>query len=128
MDDIMLVDYDPAWPAMYEAEAARVASASPFDLFLAIERFGSTAIPGMVAKPIIDLVVAVRSIPEPRDAAVRPMEALGYAFWADNPRHDRLFLVKGLPPAAPHALRPHDRTRRRQVAPPPVSRLSALRP
>ncbi len=29
------------------------------------------------------------------------MEALGYAFWADNPRRDRLFFVKGLPPAAP---------------------------
>jgi GrpB-like predicted nucleotidyltransferase (UPF0157 family) len=102
MDDVLLVNYDPAWPAMYAAEAARVLSALPPDLLLAIEHFGSTAIPGMVAKPIIDLLVAVRSVQEARETAVRPMEALGYAFWADNPRQDRLFFVKGLPPAAPH--------------------------
>jgi len=33
---------------------------------------------------------------------VRPLEAIDYAFWSDNPQRDRLFFVKGLPPAAPH--------------------------
>ena len=102
MDHIHLVDYDSAWPLMFAAEAARVSSALPRGLVLAIEHFGSTAIPNMVAKPIIDLLVAVRSIQEARETAVGPMEALGYAFWSDNPRRDRLFFVKGLPPAAPH--------------------------
>ncbi len=32
---------------------------------------------------------------------MEPLDALGYAFWADNPRRDRLFFVKGLPPRAP---------------------------
>jgi GrpB-like predicted nucleotidyltransferase (UPF0157 family) len=86
---------------MYAAEAERVSGALPPGLVLAIEHFGSTAIPNMVAKPIIDLLVAVRSIQEARESAVGSMEALGYAFWADNPRRDRLFFVKGLPPAAP---------------------------
>jgi len=63
---------------------------------------GSTAIPGIVAKPIIDILVAVRSVNDARSRAVVPMEALGYAYWADNPKRDRLFFVKGLPPSAPH--------------------------
>ena len=86
---------------MFEAEAARVRDALPRESVLAIQHFGSTAIPNMVAKPIIDLLVAVGSIQEARVSAVDPMEAVGYAFWADNPRQDRLFFVKGLPPAAP---------------------------
>jgi len=64
-----------------------------------MEHFGSTAIPGLAAKPVIDILVAVRSIAEARERAVVPLTALGYAFWADNPKRDRLFFVKGLPPA-----------------------------
>ena len=102
MDDVHLADYDPCWPAMYDAEAARVRTALPAGLVQAVEHFGSTAIPGMAAKPIIDILIAVRSVEEARAQAVVPMEVIGYAFWADNPRRDRLFFVKGLPPAAPH--------------------------
>jgi GrpB-like predicted nucleotidyltransferase (UPF0157 family) len=102
MDDVHLADYDPAWPALYDAEAERLTRALPPGLVLAVEHFGSTAIPGMIAKPVIDLLIAVRSIDEAREIAVKPMAALGYAFWADNPRRDRLFFVRGLPPAAPH--------------------------
>lgn len=84
---------------MFRAEAARVRSALPAGLIEAVEHFGSTAIPGLVAKPVIDILVAVRSVEAARAAAVGPMEALGYAFWADNPKRDRLFFVRGLPPA-----------------------------
>jgi GrpB-like predicted nucleotidyltransferase (UPF0157 family) len=41
----------------------------------------------------------VRSIPEARERVVEPLTALGYAFWADNPKRDRLFFLRGLPPA-----------------------------
>ncbi len=102
MDDVHLVDYDVRWPARYAIEAARVLAALPGGLVLATEHFGSTAIPGMVAKPVIDILIAVRSLPQARTVAVPVMEALNYAFWMDNPRRDRLFFVKGLPPAAPH--------------------------
>lgn len=102
VDEVRIADYDPRWPAMYEAEAARLRAALPPGLVLAVEHFGSTAIPGMAAKPVIDILVAVPSIEAARTLAVGPMEALGYAFWADNPHRDRLFFVKGLPPAAPH--------------------------
>ena len=85
---------------MYRAEAERVRSVLPPGLVRAVEHFGSTAIPGLVAKPIIDILIAVRSVPEAREVAVSPMESLGYAFWADNPKLDSLFFVKGLPPHA----------------------------
>ncbi len=101
MDEVQLSEYDPRWPAMYAAEVARLRAVVPTGLVGAIEHFGSTAIPGLVAKPIIDILVAVRSVAEARVVAVSPLETLGYAFWSDNPKRDRLFFVKGLPPAAP---------------------------
>ena len=101
MDEIRLVPYDPTWPAQYEAEIARVLAALPGDLIIAAGHFGSTAIPGLAAKPIIDILIAVRSLFDARTVAVSPLEALGYAFWSDNPKTDRLFFVKGLPPSAP---------------------------
>lgn len=100
MDEVELHPYDPAWPAMYDAEAERLAEALPAGLALRMEHFGSTAVPGLIAKPVIDILVAVTDIEEAREAAVAPLEAMGYAFWADNPRRDRLFFVKGLPPRA----------------------------
>ena len=99
MDGVQLLPYDPAWPAQYAAEAARVLAVLPPALVVGIEHFGSTAIPGMLAKPVIDILVAVRSISEARAVAPGPMQALDYAFWAGNPREDRLFFVRGLPPA-----------------------------
>lgn len=99
MDEVELAEYDPAWPALYEAEAARLRTVLPPGLILAMEHFGSTAIPGLVAKPVIDILIAVPSVEAARAIAVAPMDALGYAFWADNPKRDRLFFVKGLPPA-----------------------------
>ena len=102
MDEVHLQDYDSNWPAMYATEAARVRTALPAGLIFGLEHFGSTAIPDMAAKPIIDILVAVRSIEAAREQAVPFMEALGNAFWADNPKRDRLFFVKGLPPAALH--------------------------
>ncbi len=101
MDEIKLVPYDPTWPAQYEAEIARVSQALPAGLIVAAEHFGSTAIPGLAAKPIIDILIAVRSLRDARMAAVGPLNAVGYAFWPDNPKTDRLFFVKGLPPSAP---------------------------
>lgn len=102
MDEVELVGYDERWPSMYADEAARLRAALPADLIVAIEHFGSTAIPGMAAKPIIDILIAVRSLAAARYAAIDPLRTRGYAFWADNPKRDRLFFVKGLPPSAPH--------------------------
>ena len=78
---------------------------------LTIEHFGSTAIPGMSAKPIIDILITVSSVQGARAAAVEPLESVGYAFWADNPRRDRLFFVKGLASLCVSANAPHSHPR-----------------
>ena len=106
MDEIFLVDYNPQWPAQFAEEAVRLQSALG-DSVVAVEHFGSTAVPGLSAKPIIDLLVAVRSLPEARQCAVPALEALGYAYWPADPAPDRLFFVKGLPPNGPRTHHVH---------------------
>lgn len=98
MDEIEIVEYDPRWPALFAEEAVRLRAALDPDLVVGLEHFGSTAIPGMAAKPIIDILIAVRSLAEARATFIEPLEELDYVFWADNPKPDRLFFVKGMPP------------------------------
>ena len=95
MDEIKLVPYDPTWPMQYAAEIARVLAALPGDLIIAVEHFGSTAISGLPAKPIIDILIAARSVGEARAVAVGRLDSLGYAFWPDNPKTDRLAAAVG---------------------------------
>ncbi|WP_333366949.1 GrpB family protein [Microcoleus sp. AT3-D2] len=66
-----------------------------------VEHFGSTAVPGLAAKPIIDLLVGVRSLAKAKQVTVSQLETLGYAYWFDNPDRQRMFFVKGLPPNSP---------------------------
>jgi GrpB-like predicted nucleotidyltransferase (UPF0157 family) len=78
VDPIVVVDYDPAWPALFAALRAPVA-ATLGDMAVAIEHVGSTAVPGLAAKPIIDLDVAIRT--ETRlPAAIERLARLGYAY------------------------------------------------
>jgi len=107
MDEIALVEYDPRWPEQFAQETARVRAALGDDSVTAIEHFGSTSVPGLPAKPIIDILVGVRSVAEARKKAVPALEALGYAFWYDNPDAAHLFFVKGLPPNGPRTHHVH---------------------
>src|SRR5688572_23931561 len=60
MRTIVVVDYDPAWPEIFEQLRAYVWSAV-HDVALAVEHVGSTSVPGLAAKPIIDMSVIVAS-------------------------------------------------------------------
>jgi GrpB-like predicted nucleotidyltransferase (UPF0157 family) len=79
---IQILDYDPAWVAMFERERARVQDVLG-PIVVTVEHVGSTAVPGLAAKPIIDLLVGVRSLPEARDRCVEPLEALRYRYMAE---------------------------------------------
>ena len=82
-----LVDWDPAWPARFAAEAARIAGALGARA-LAVEHVGSTAVPGLAGKPVLDVAVAVASLDD-ADACIAPLEALGYVYrgpHGDDPR------------------------------------------
>jgi GrpB-like predicted nucleotidyltransferase (UPF0157 family) len=100
MDDVVLVPYDAQWPDVFAQEAARVRHLLG-DLVTRVEHIGSTAVPGLHAKPIIDLLVGVRSLDQAKQQAVPVLEAVGYSYWRDNPEQERMFLVKGLPPNGP---------------------------
>jgi GrpB-like predicted nucleotidyltransferase (UPF0157 family) len=97
MDEIVIVEYDPRWSTLFEEEAARVWEALGNDLVVKIEHIGSTAVPGLAAKPVIDLMVGVHSL-ENAQRAVPLLEALGYVYWREDPRPGRMFFVKGMPP------------------------------
>jgi GrpB-like predicted nucleotidyltransferase (UPF0157 family) len=75
---VELVAHDSAWAAQAAAESARLADAIGETLIL-IEHVGSTSIPGIVAKPTIDLMPIVRSLAE-LDARQPHVEALGYVW------------------------------------------------
>jgi putative glutamine amidotransferase len=80
-----VVDPDPSWPERYEAEAARILAALPPGLVARIDHIGSTSVPGLPAKPIIDIQLSVVSI-VPRDAYLGPLVGLGYHWKPDS--HD----------------------------------------
>jgi GrpB-like predicted nucleotidyltransferase (UPF0157 family) len=80
---IVLADYDPRWPAMFDREASRIQAALA-SLAIRVEHVGSTSVPGLAAKPIIDIVLAV---PDSADEAayVPPLEAAGYVLRGREP-------------------------------------------
>jgi GrpB-like predicted nucleotidyltransferase (UPF0157 family) len=76
---IVVCDYDPAWPVLFEKESAIIRNALG-PLVLTVEHVGSTAVPGLPSKPIIDLLVGVRSFDEAMERCVEPMQGLGYVY------------------------------------------------
>jgi GrpB-like predicted nucleotidyltransferase (UPF0157 family) len=98
MDQVEIVPYDPRWPILFDEEAKRLRAILDPSLIVGLEHFGSTAIPGLSAKPIIDILIAVRSLAEAQATFVEALQGLEYVYWADNPRKDRMFFVKGMPP------------------------------
>ena len=71
-----LVAYDASWPAAFEAERERIAGALG-SLAVRIDHHGSTAVPGLAAKPIVDVQVSVRSL-VPLDVYCAALATLGY--------------------------------------------------
>ena len=98
MDDVEIVPHDPAWATRFAVEADQLRAVLDPELVLGIEHFGSTAVPGLAAKPIIDILIAVTSLARAKATMAEPIIALGYLYWAENPKTDRMFFVKGMPP------------------------------
>ena len=90
---VHLDEYDLAWPRLFEREAARIRAVLAGKVRL-IEHVGSTSVPGLAAKPIIDIVLAV---PDSTDEAayVPPMESAGYILRIREPEWFEHRLFKG---------------------------------
>lgn len=93
-DTVEVVAYDPRWPGLYAAERARIVSVCP-GAFVAFEHIGSTAVPGLRAKPVIDMMAAVPSLAEsvPLVAALNGLEYRVFETGMKN----RLFLRRYTP-------------------------------
>lgn len=84
---LRLVPYDSAWPARFAAEAERIRLALG-TLAVAIEHVGSTAVPGLDGKPVLDIAIAVATDAD-ADVCIVPMQTLGYEYrgpYGDDPR------------------------------------------
>ena len=79
---VRLADSDPGWPAAFERLAAELGGALG-ERAVAIEHVGSTAVPGLVAKPILDLAVGITPTSDP-DQVIPAVERLGYQFRGDK--------------------------------------------
>ena len=86
---IDVVEYDSSWPGLYEEEAKRVREALGAPA-VALEHIGSTAVPGLAGKPVIDVSVGVERL-ELSGAQIAAMEALGYQYLGEHGLPGRLF-------------------------------------
>jgi GrpB-like predicted nucleotidyltransferase (UPF0157 family) len=75
---IRIDGYDPRWPGLYEGEKWLLERHSDGRL-IAIEHVGSTSVPGLAAKPLVDIMGGVISLAD-ADALVEPYEAIGYQY------------------------------------------------
>lgn len=100
---VRIVGYDPAWPAIAAAETGRIAAAMG-EAAVRIDHVGSTAVPGLAAKPVVDLQLSVADIGE-RSLYVEPLEGFGYLFAPDPGSPDFHFF--GLPATRPRRFHLH---------------------
>lgn len=99
------MSYDPEWPALFRALAEPMRLALG-DVAERIDHIGSTAVPGLAAKPIIDIQISARAF-EPLAAFRDPLVALGYVFHADNLERTKRYFRE-----APGTRRTHIHVRR----------------
>jgi len=92
---IILTEPDPAWPAIYRDEAGRIREKLPAGYLADIQHIGSTAVPGLISKPTIDILVEVHE-DTVSETIITCLTALGYIYIpkAENPPPHMLF-VKG---------------------------------
>lgn len=94
--DVVLVPYDGGWPAAFDREERRIRGALGRDA-LGVHHVGSTSVPGLIAKPVIDVVLEM-SDPGDEDRYVPPLEAAGYALSHREPEWYAHRLLKGRAP------------------------------
>jgi GrpB-like predicted nucleotidyltransferase (UPF0157 family) len=81
-EEIAIIPYDPCWPELFQKEADHLRSCIPSGLIRCIEHFGSTAVPGLPAKPVVDLLVGVTSLRAAREQIAPILQGQGYDyFW-----------------------------------------------
>src|SRR5689334_11075852 len=89
-DRVEIEPYDPSWPARFEREAAAIRRALGEGFAYRVLHVGSTAVPGLAAKPIVDVALEVPDLAR-WASLVAPLAGLGYVHWAENPDTTKMF-------------------------------------
>jgi len=89
MKIIEVVPYNPDWPLAFEAEAAKIKEALGDDC-IEVHHIGSTSVPGLIAKPKIDIIAVVQNL----DNATSVFESLGYQYRKEHEMPFRLYFTK----------------------------------
>lgn len=92
---IVIVDYDPRWPRLYDEEKTNILRVIG-PMVVGIEHIGSTAVPGLAAKPIIDIMVGVQHLSD-ATWCIQPLRSLGYEYVQEHEKSipDRRYFRKG---------------------------------
>ncbi|MBI1884852.1 MAG: GrpB family protein [Chloroflexi bacterium] len=77
-EPVVVVPYDPRWPRRYEEERARILGVLAH-VRIDVEHVGSTAVPGLGAKPVVDILIGLRELAD-GERWVKPLEGLGYEY------------------------------------------------
>jgi len=101
-EPVQIVPYDPSWPVAFEQERALLERAIGPSITGGIHHVGSTAVPGLAAKPVIDILVGIKDLASAR-AHIEPLAALEY-FYAPYRADVMLWFCKPSPAARTHHL------------------------
>jgi GrpB-like predicted nucleotidyltransferase (UPF0157 family) len=99
---VTIVDYDPRWPQLFEQARAELSEALGQSV-IAVHHVGSTAVPGLCAKPVLDILVSVPYL-QTALQLVPKLESLGYEFRPNEGIADRLFFRRRIGTARTHHL------------------------
>jgi GrpB-like predicted nucleotidyltransferase (UPF0157 family) len=94
-DPIIVVSYNADWSIQYEQEKIRILNALG-DAVAEIQHIGSTAVPGLAAKPVIDILLGLKQIP-PSPIQIAKLEVLGYLYCGELGIPNRHYFRQGMP-------------------------------
>jgi len=80
-DEVYLVNYDPSWPEQFERMAGWLRDTLGPEIAIRVEHYGSTAIPGVPAKPTVDILVEVSSFQEAKKRALPRLNEETWEYW-----------------------------------------------
>jgi GrpB-like predicted nucleotidyltransferase (UPF0157 family) len=101
---VEVVDYDPGWPERFAEQRGSVEDLLRPWLARPVEHIGSTSVPGLRAKPVVDMLAPVVSLDGAQDA-VPVLDGAGWLFWPEDPcRPYRLWFLRPRPEARTHHL------------------------
>jgi GrpB-like predicted nucleotidyltransferase (UPF0157 family) len=103
MEEVVVSEYNPEWIIEFDKEKEKLVKALK-DIILGIEHIGSTAVPGLAAKPLIDIMIGINSLNDITEIHKEGLSSIGYEF-VDHPNFpERRFFRKGQWRAGTHHL------------------------